>query len=138
MSPAGVEDPLHPGLIRRSAEQAFSSAGMTTADIDHLMIYDAFAHTPIFGLEGLGFVDFGEAGRFIADGHTEPGGRLPMNTNGGGLCYAHSGSYGMLCMQESVRQLRGVADAQVKRCDELLLKIQLIIEACNEKDMHFE
>ena len=113
MSPAGVEDPLRPGLIRRSAEQAFSSAGMTPDDIDHLMIYDAFAHNPIFGLEGLGFVGFGEGGAFIAEGNTEPGGRLPMNTNGGGLCYAHSGSYGMLCMQESIRQLRGEAEAQV-------------------------
>ena len=37
-----------------------------------------------------------------------------MNTNGGGLSYAHSGSYGMLCMLESIRQLRGVAAAQVE------------------------
>jgi len=114
MSPAGVEDPLRPGLVRRSAAQAFESSGLTPQDIDHLMIYDAFAHTPIFGLEGLGFVEFGEAGSFIAEENTAPGGRLPMNTNGGGLCYAHSGSYGMLCMQESVRQLRGEAEAQVE------------------------
>ena len=77
------------------------------------MIYDAFAHNPIFGLEGLGFVGFGEGGAFIAEGHTAPGGSLPMNTNGGGMSYAHSGSYGMLCMQESIRQVRGQAANQI-------------------------
>jgi acetyl-CoA acetyltransferase len=77
------------------------------------MIYDAFAHLPIYGLEDLGFVPRGEAGRFISDGHTRPGGALPLNTNGGGLSYTHTGMYGMFALQESVRQLRGNAPAQV-------------------------
>lgn len=113
-SPAGTRNPMEPDFIRTSGGDAFRSAGVSHKDIDHLMIYDAFAHNPIFGLEGLGFVPVGGAGRFIADGHTRPGGRLPMNTNGGGLAYAHSGSYGMLCMLEAVRQMRGDAAAQVK------------------------
>jgi hypothetical protein len=54
---------------------------------DHLMIYDAFAHLPIYGLEDLGFVPCGEAGAFIAGRNTVPGGKLPLNTNGGGLSY---------------------------------------------------
>ena len=78
------------------------------------MIYDAFAHLPIFGLEDLGFVGRGEAGAFIEERHTAEGGRLPLNTNGGGLSYMHSGMYGMYALQESVRQLRGTAPAQVK------------------------
>jgi acetyl-CoA acetyltransferase len=77
------------------------------------MIYDAFAHLPIYGLEDLGFCGRGEAGAFIAEGHTRPDGALPLNTNGGGLSYMHSGMYGMYALQESVRQLRGVAPAQV-------------------------
>ncbi len=113
MSPAGVRDPLYPEFIRTSGRAAMDGAGITTADVDHLMIYDAFVHNPIFGLEGLGFVGQGEGGQFIAEGHTAPGGALPMNTNGGGLSYAHSGSYGMLCMLESIRQVRGQAAAQV-------------------------
>ena len=113
-NPEGVRDPLHPGLVPTSGRAAFTAAGLTVDDIDHLMVYDAFAHNPIFGLEGLGFVPTGEAGAFIEDGHTRPGGSLPMNTNGGGLSYAHSGSYGMLCMLESIRQVRGEADAQVE------------------------
>lgn len=113
MSPAGVRDPLKPEFIRTSGNAAFSSAGITHADIDHLMIYDAFIHTPIFGLEGLGFVNYGEGGAFIADGHTAPGGSMPMNTSGGGMSYAHTGAYGMLCMLESIRQVRGDAANQV-------------------------
>lgn len=112
-SPAGVREPLRPEFIRTSGEAAFGAAGITHADVDHLMIYDAFAHNPIFGLEGLGFVEYGDAGAFIAEGNTRPGGSLPMNTSGGGMSYAHTGAYGMLCMLESVRQVRGEAPAQV-------------------------
>src|SRR5579859_1587733 len=92
---------------------AFREAGITHKDVDHLMIYDAFAHLPLFGLEDLGFVRRGEAGRFIAERNTAPGSKLPLNTNGGGLSYMHSGMYGMYALQESVRQMRGIAPAQI-------------------------
>ncbi len=98
---------------RVASKKAFDEAQVTHADIDHVMIYDAFAHLPIFALEDTGFCKRGEAGAFIAEGHTSPGGRLPVNTNGGGLCYTHSGMYGMHMMQESMRQLRGTAFRQV-------------------------
>jgi acetyl-CoA acetyltransferase len=92
---------------------AFREAGITHKDVDHLMIYDAFAHLPLYGLEDLGFVPRGEAGRFIAERNTAPGSKLPLNTNGGGLSYMHSGMYGMYALQESVRQMRGTAPAQI-------------------------
>jgi acetyl-CoA acetyltransferase len=103
--------------FRLAGRAAFAEAGITTADVRHLMIYDAFAHVPIYGLEALGFVAKGEAGAFIADGNTEPGGRLPLNTNGGGLSYTHTGMYGMFAIQEGVRQVRGEAAAQVPDAD---------------------
>jgi acetyl-CoA acetyltransferase len=108
-----MEDFTTSRAFRTSGRKAFESAGITHADVDHAMFYDAFAHLPIFGLEGLGFVPRGEAGAFIAARHTAPGGRLPVNTNGGGLSYMHSGMYGMYALQESVRQMRGIAPAQV-------------------------
>jgi hypothetical protein len=84
------------------------------------MIYDApcslpgasFAHLPIYGLEDLGFVPRGEVGAFIAERNTAPGEnlKLPLNANGGGLSYMHSGMY---ALQESVRQMRGTAPAQI-------------------------
>ena len=99
--------------FRVAGPTAFEEAGIKHSDVDHLMIYDAFAHLPLFGLEDLGFVPRGEAGRFIAERNTAIGGKLPLNTNGGGLSYMHSGMYGMYALQESVRQLRGIAPAQV-------------------------
>jgi acetyl-CoA acetyltransferase len=108
-----MEDLTTSRAFRVSGRLAFEEAGIAHGDVDHLMIYDAFAHLPIYGLEDLGFVGRGEAGRFIRERHTAPGGRLPVNTNGGGLSYTHTGMYGMFALQESVRQLRGTAPAQV-------------------------
>ncbi|HUA42661.1 MAG TPA: thiolase [Streptosporangiaceae bacterium] len=120
-----AETPMISQMVDFTESQAFRLAGQAAlaearigvADVDHLMIYDAFAHVPIYGLEALGFVAKGEAGGFIADGNTEPGGRLPLNTNGGGLSYTHTGMYGMFAIQEGVRQVRGEAAAQVPNVD---------------------
>ncbi len=108
-----------------SGKTAFEEAGIGPGEIDHLMLYDAFSFTPMMFLEDLGFVPRGESGPFLAqkvtgaDGlpryATGPGGILPMNTNGGGLSYCHTGRYGMFALLESVYQLRGEAGArQVK------------------------
>lgn len=108
-----MEDFTSSRAFRDSGRLAFADAGITHADVDHLMIYDAFAHLPLYGLEALGFCKSGEAADFIAERKTAPGGSLPVNTNGGGLSYMHSGMYGMYALQESVRQMRGTAAAQV-------------------------
>lgn len=100
--------------FRVASANAFSEAGVQHSEVDHVMIYDAFAHLPFYGLEDMGFCKKGEAGAYIADGNTSPGGELPVNTNGGGLSYMHSGMYGMYALQESVRQMRGSAAAQVE------------------------
>jgi acetyl-CoA acetyltransferase len=108
-----MQDFTSSAAFKVSSQQAFKEAGIKHGDVDHLMVYDAFAHLPIYALEDLGFVQRGEAGAFIAEGHTSPGGKLPMNTNGGGLSYTHTGMYGMFAMQEAVRQVRGEAAHQV-------------------------
>ena len=108
-----MEDFTSSRAFRVAGPEAFRMAGVKHSDVDHLMIYDAFAHLPMYGLEDLGFVKRGEAKDFIWEGNTRPGGKLPLNTNGGGLSYTHSGMYGMFALQESVRQVRGIAPAQV-------------------------
>jgi acetyl-CoA acetyltransferase len=108
-----MTNPSSFGAFRRSSAEAFATAGVTPADIHHLMGYDAFAHLPLYILEDVGFVGHGESGAFVAEGHTRRDGSLPMNTNGGGLSYTHTGMYGMFAIQESVRQLRGEAAVQI-------------------------
>jgi acetyl-CoA acetyltransferase len=105
-----------------AGRDAFAEAGVTAADFRHVMLYDAFSFTPMMFLEDLGFCAKGESGPFVAqtsrgaDGgvvyHTGPGGRLAMNTNGGGLSYCHTGRYGMFAVIEAVLQLRGECGAR--------------------------
>jgi acetyl-CoA acetyltransferase len=99
-----------PDLVRtaavQSGERAFAEAGMTAADVDCCQLYDAFTITPILFLEDLGFCDKGDGGPFVADGYIAPGGELPVNTNGGGLSYAHPGMNGLQLLVEAVRQIR--------------------------------
>ena len=98
-----------------SGPQAFKAAGLAPKDVDVLNLYDAFTINPILFLEDLGFCKKGEGGPFVADGAIAPGGRLAVNTNGGGLSYCHPGMYGLLGMIECIRQLRGESgERQVK------------------------
>ena len=108
-----MHDMTESRAFKVSGDSAFAEAGIARSDIDHAMFYDAFAHTPMFALEALGFVGRGESGPFFAEMRTAPGGDFPLNTNGGGLSYTHTGMYGMFAIQESVRQVRGTAPAQV-------------------------
>jgi acetyl-CoA C-acetyltransferase len=105
---------------RWSGPRAFAEAGVTPADIRYASIYDSFTITVLMQLEDLGFCEKGQGGRFVADGNLISGvGRLPFNTDGGGLCNNHpSNRGGMTKVIEAVRQLRGEAHpaVQVKDC----------------------
>jgi acetyl-CoA acetyltransferase len=92
---------------RLAGEKAFAMAGVGPRDFDHLMFYDAFTSGPPIMLESLGFCKPGEGVHYFEPGRSTPGGSLPINTNGGGLSYTHSGMYGIFPIIESVRQLRG-------------------------------
>ena len=89
--------------------RAREMAGVSVSDIDLVEIYDAFTINTIMFLEDLGFCAKGEGGPFVEGGAIAPGGRLAVNTNGGGLSCCHPGMYGMFPLIEAVRQLRGDA-----------------------------
>ncbi|KAF1067613.1 thiolase [Variovorax sp.] len=95
-----------------SGQRAYAMAGVGPKDIDHLMVYDAFTINTLLFLEDLGFCAKGEAGAMVSSGAISPGGRLPVNTNGGGLSCNHPGMYGLFTVIESVEQLRGSAGAR--------------------------
>ena len=92
-----------------SGRNAFAMAGLRPADIDVVQLYDAFTINTLLFLEDLGFCKKGEGGAFVENGAIAPGGRLPVNTNGGGLSCVHPGMYGIFALIEAVRQLRGDA-----------------------------
>lgn len=92
---------------KESGKRAFEMAGVTHDEIDIAQIYDSFTITVLLTLESLGFCKPGEGADFVANGRTAPGGDFPVNTNGGGLSYAHPGMYGIFLLIEAVQQLRG-------------------------------
>jgi acetyl-CoA acetyltransferase len=98
-----------------SGPRAYEMAGVGLEDVDVTMLYDAFTINTILFLEDLGFCKKGEGGTFVEGGRIDPGGELPVNTNGGGLSYNHPGMYGLLLLIEAVRQLRGECDERQVR-----------------------
>jgi acetyl-CoA C-acetyltransferase len=104
-----------------SGPLAFAEAGVKPAEIKYASIYDSFTITVVMQIEDLGFCEKGQGGRFVSDGNLISGtGKLPFNTDGGGLCNNHPSNRGGLTkVLEAVRQLRGEAHpaVQVKNCD---------------------
>lgn len=99
-----------------SGAAAFAEAGLTPSDIQYVSIYDSFTITVLMQLEDLGFCEKGQGGRFVSDGNLIAGsGRLPFNTDGGGLCSNHPANRGGITkVIEAVRQLRGEAQPAVQ------------------------
>jgi len=95
---------------RWSAEAAYTMAGMGPDDMEMALVYDSFTITAAITVEMLGLAPRGEGYRLWKDGHAGPGGRFPINTNGGGLSFNHSGMYGMPLLIEAYRQLSGTAE----------------------------
>ncbi|RYE04463.1 MAG: thiolase domain-containing protein [Sphingomonadales bacterium] len=115
----GAMDLTYTGAVW-SGPTAYAEAGITPADVDYASIYDSFTITVLESLEDLGFCAKGQGGRFVMEGNLISGvGKLPINTDGGGLCNNHPGNRGgMTKVIEAVRQLRGEAHpaVQVKDC----------------------
>jgi|TARA_B100001142_G_scaffold38445_2_gene33765 acetyl-CoA C-acetyltransferase len=106
---------------RWSGPLAFEEARVKPSDMKYASIYDSFTITVLMQLEDLGFCEKGEGGKFVSDGNLISGtGKLPFNTDGGGLCNNHPANRGGLTkVIEAVRQLRGEAHpkVQVPNCD---------------------
>ncbi|MYW19064.1 lipid-transfer protein [Streptomyces sp. SID2955] len=104
------DDPLT-GPAWTAARHLWKHADLTPQDVDVAQIYDAFTALIPLSLEGYGFCARGEGGAFTEQGALEIGGRLPVNTGGGGLSEAYV--HGFNLVNEGVKQLRGTSTAQV-------------------------
>ena len=104
-----------------SGPVAFAEAGIRPSDIKYASIYDSFTITVLQQIEDMGFCERGQGGKFVSDGNLISGvGKLPFNTDGGGLCNNHPANRGGITkVIEAVRQLRGEAHpkVQVPNCD---------------------
>lgn len=111
----GRIDLTHTGAVW-SGPKAFAEAGVTVKDVNYASIYDSFTITVLQTIEDLGFCEKGKGGAFVADGGlVAPFGKLPFNTDGGGLCNNHpSNRGGITKVIEAVRQLRGEAHPAVQ------------------------
>jgi acetyl-CoA acetyltransferase len=96
----------------RATQRAFAQARIKVSDIDVVELYDAFTINTILFLEDMGFCAKGEGGQFVMGGSIAPGGRLPVNTNGGGLSCVHPGMYGLFTMVEAAQQIMGICGAR--------------------------
>lgn len=77
------------------------------ADVDTVQLYDGFSFNAITWLEGLGFCEVGEGGRFIEGGkRIALDGELPLNTFGGQIGAGRLHGFGFA--HEAVVQLRGL------------------------------
>jgi len=103
-----LPDLTTPGA-HRTAAQAYDQAGIDPADVDVAELYDSFTITTALLTEAVGLADPGEGTAPFVAGETAPGGATPINTNGGGLSYLHTGTYGIFTIVEAVRQVRGTA-----------------------------
>lgn len=93
---------------------AYKEAGVTVKDIDVFELYDAFTINTLLFLEDLGVCAKGEGGALVENNGIGPGGKVAVNTNGGGLSYCHPGMYGLFLLIEAARQIQGVCgDRQV-------------------------
>ena len=101
------------------ARALWEGSGLGPDDMDAAMLYDHFTPIVLMQLEELGFCGRGEAKHFIADGHIEMDGKLPVNTHGGllGEAYIH----GLNHITEAVRQLRGTAANQLAKVDHIVI-----------------
>lgn len=103
----------------QAGNTAYRSAGVRASDVTQCQFYDAFSYVGLLSLEGYGLCERGAGGDFVAQGHTAPGGKLPVNTGGGHL----SGFYlqGMTPLSEAVIQARGAGGERQAKNDLILV-----------------
>ena len=101
------EDKLMRPWLGDIARQLYGNSGVTAQDVDIAYLQDGTSVWVLQMLEAYGFCAPGEAGPFLAEGHTRPGGSLPVNTNGGQL--SESYTHNWMHLYEAMKQLRGQA-----------------------------
>jgi len=98
-----------------ASKAAYEQAGIGPGDVDVAQLQDTDAGSEVIHLAENGFCEDGEQEKLLAEGATEIGGRIPVNTDGGLLANGEPvGASGLRQVYELVNQLRGrCGDRQV-------------------------
>jgi acetyl-CoA C-acetyltransferase len=98
-----------------AAKAAYEVAGIGPEDVDVAQLQDTDAGAEVIHMAETGLCADGEQEKLLADGATEIGGSIPVNTDGGLIANGEPiGASGLRQIHELVRQLRGEAgDRQV-------------------------
>jgi acetyl-CoA acyltransferase len=102
--------PAPGSVVQRASVTAREQSGLGADEVDVIEVHDATASAELEAYEHLGLAAAGEGNRLVAEGRTDLGGALPVNTGGGLLSRGHPvGATGVLQIVELVAQLRGRA-----------------------------
>ncbi|WP_257300666.1 beta-ketoacyl synthase N-terminal-like domain-containing protein [Haloarchaeobius sp. FL176] len=93
-----------------AAATAYEMAGFGPEDLDFAEVHDCFAIAELMAYEDLGLCEPGESGAFVADGRSDYGGEVVVNTSGGLKSKGHPiGATGAGQVVEAFKQLTGQA-----------------------------
>lgn len=111
------------GVAEAATREAYEDASVGPEDLSLVEMHDASAPAELMGYEYVGLCPKGEGGRLVADGETELGGRIPVNSSGGRLRMGHPlGATGIAQIIEVTEQLQGrsgkrqIANARIGLC----------------------
>ena len=94
-----------------AAERAYKASGITPNQIDFAEVHDCFTVAEILAYEDIGLCRKGEGAKFLREGQTEIGGKVPMNVDGGLKAKGHPiGTTGCSMIYELTKQLREEAE----------------------------
>jgi acetyl-CoA acetyltransferase len=89
-----------------AVRRAYEMAGVSPGELDVVELYDLTVLSELHLYSELGLCEEGEVERFVRDGVTALGGRLPVNPSGGLLARGHAiGATGVAQVMELARQL---------------------------------
>jgi len=104
---AGWDDPTEM-YARLAGPRIWARTGLGPTDMDFVCMYDCFTYTVMASMEGFGFCEKGQVGRYFAEGRATYGGDVVVNPHGGLLSEGYI--HGLNHHYEAALQLRGDAD----------------------------
>ncbi len=95
--------------LQRAAREAYAKAGISkpTEELDVAELYLPYTYAGLKWIEDLGFCGPGQGPKFVRDGHTDMGGRIPVNPSGGVISTNCIGATALLRVAEAAIQIMG-------------------------------